>query len=177
MTHLGSTNDLPRNQAIKKVIQGIKEILKGYKGSAIFLIENSAGSGNIIGDQFKEISQIIKGVRAGNKIAVCFDTCHAFASGYDLRNKKAIDKMLNEFDKTIGLTKLKLIHLNDSKTDLGKHVDRHEHIGKGKIGLSGFKAFINHPKLKKINLILETPMDEECGHEKDLKLIKKIRNR
>lgn len=177
MTHLGSANDLPRNKAVKKVIEGIKKILNGYQGSAVFLIENSAGSGNIIGDDFAEIKTIIKGLSASDKkrVAVCFDTCHAFASGYDLRDRKAINQTLKEFNKQLGLSKLKLIHLNDSKTDLGSHVDRHEHIGQGKIGLKGFRAFINHPKLKKVNMILETPDDNRGSQASDLKVIKRLR--
>ncbi len=177
MTHLGSANNLPRNQAVSQVIKGIKKILTGYKGAATFLIENSAGSGNIVGDTFEEINTIINGVprSARDRLSVCLDTCHAFATGYDLRDKKSVNKTLKEFDKIIGLSKLKLIHLNDSKTDFGSKVDRHEHIGKGKIGLVGFKEFINHPKLKKVSMILETPIDEKGDHSTDLKVIKKLR--
>ena len=177
MTHLGSANDCPRAQAVRQVIQGVQSILTGYKGAALLLLENSAGSGNVVGNSFEEIRQIIKGVprQTRNKLAVCFDTCHAFASGYDLRNKKAVNQTMNQFDKIIGWSKLKLIHLNDSKTDLGKHVDRHEHIGLGKIGRIGFKEFINHPQLKKVSMILETPIDNHGGQEDDLKMIKKLR--
>lgn len=175
MTHLGSANDLPRAKAVKKVMEGINKILSGYQGSAGFLIENSAGSGNIIGDRFEEISEILRFVH--NDIGVCLDTCHAFATGYDLRNKKSINQVIEEFDKIIGLPKLKLIHLNDAKTDLGSKVDRHEHIGQGKIGLEGFKALINHPKLTNINMILETPVDEYGNHATDLKVIKELRNK
>lgn len=179
MTHLGSANDLPRNQAIKKVTEGITKILNSYNGSALFLIENSAGSGNIIGDQFEEISQIINGIprSARDVCGVCLDTCHAFASGYDLRNKKAVDETLEKFDKIIGLNYLKLIHANDSKTDLGKRVDRHEHIGLGKIGLEGFRVLVNHPKLKNINMIVETPDDEKGSQESDLKILKRLKNK
>jgi deoxyribonuclease-4 len=186
MTHLGSANDLSRAQAIKEVTKGVKKILEGYKGSAIFLMENSAGSGNVVGNEFEELGAIIKGVppvlpagrrQARDRLAVCLDTCHAFASGYDLRDKKSLNQTLIKFDKTIGLNKLKLIHLNDSKTDLGKKVDRHEHIGKGKIGLEGFKQLVNYPKLKKINLILETPVDEQGDHAVDLKIIKKLKRK
>ncbi|MBT3690528.1 deoxyribonuclease IV, partial [bacterium] len=177
MTHLGSANDLPRDKAIKQVTAGISKIMKGYKGSAMFLVENSAGSGNIIGDRFEEINEIISKLpkKYKKKIGVCLDTCHAFASGYDLRDKKSVEKTLNEFNKHIGLKLLKLIHLNDSKTDLGGKVDRHENIGKGKIGLNGLTAFVNHPKLKNMPMVLETPMDDLGGHTKDIKLIKKIR--
>ncbi len=173
MTHLGSANNLPRGQAIKKVIEGIVKILIDYQGAAELLIENSAGSGNIIGDEFEEIIQIIR--QSKKELGVCLDTCHAFASGYDLRDKKSVDKILRKFDEIIGLKKLKLIHINDSKTDLGSHVDRHEHIGLGKIGLEGFKALINHPELKNINMILETPEDEHGDQASDLEIIKKLR--
>ena len=142
----------------------------------MFLIENSAGSGNIIGDQFEEINEIIKGVTlsARNKVGVCLDTCHAFSSGYDLRNKKAIDKTLKKFDAKIGLSKLKMIHGNDSMTEIDSHVDRHEHIGLGKIGKEGFQAILNHPKLKKLDLIIETPAD---GRQDDIKVLKGLRKK
>jgi len=177
MTHLGSANDLPRDKAIKQVTAGIIKIMKGYQGKAMFLLENSAGSGRVIGDKFEELNEIISKLPKTdkNKIGICLDTCHAFATGYDLRDKKSVDKTLREFDKHLGLKLLKLIHLNDSKTDLGKHVDRHEHIGKGQIGLKGLTAFINHPKFKNINMVLETPIDDLGDHMTDLKLIKRIR--
>jgi deoxyribonuclease-4 len=174
MSHLGSANDLPRNQAIKKVIEAVNKILNGYKGAALFLIENSAGSGNIIGDQFEEIRGIIKGIK-DKPIGVCLDTCHAFASGYDLRNKAAVEETLNQFDKIIGLKLLKLIHANDSKTELNAHRDRHEHIGLGQIGLEGFKALIKQPKLAMVNMILETPDDKRGNYERDLKVLKELR--
>ena len=178
MTHLGSANDLPRERAIKKVIEGVAKILDGYQGAALFLIENSAGSGNVIGDQFEEISQIINGIprSARDVCGVCLDACHAFASGYDLRNKQAVDETLKKFDKIIGLKYLRLIHANDSKTEFSSQRVRHEHIGKGKIGLEGFRALVNHPKLKSINIILETPDDEQGNQESDLEVLKKLRS-
>ena len=109
------------------------------------------------------------------KVGVCLDTCHAFASGYDLRDKKSVSKTLREFEKQIGLKNLKLIHINDSKTELGSHKDRHEHIGLGKIGKAGFKELIKHPKLKHVNMILETPNDDLGSQESDLKLLKSLR--
>lgn len=171
MTHLGSAKDFSQKEAIDKVIAGIKKILAGYKGSAVFLIEMSAGAGEIIGDTFEEIARVIKKI-GDSSIGVCFDTCHAFASGYDLRNKKAIDQTIKKFDQTIGLTKLKLIHINDSSSDLGSHVDRHEHIGMGKIGKEGMIVLINHPKLKHLDFILETPND---GKQNDIKVLKGLR--
>lgn len=176
MTHLGSARDLPRKKALDQVVAGIKKILQGYKGQTVFLVEIAAGAGEIIGDSFDEIGTIINKVPyfVRDKLSVCFDTAHAFASGYDLRDKKTIDNTLKEFDQKIGLDKLKLIHGNDSKVDLGSHVDRHEHIGMGKIGKEGFRIILNHPKLKKLDLVIETPAD---GRQNDIKVLKNLRNK
>ena len=172
MTHLGSAKDVGMKKGIAMVVTGLKEILKGYTGSTKFLIEMSAGSGAIIGSKFEDVKTILKGV--GPKVhGVCFDTAHAFASGYDLRNKKAVDQTLKDFDKTLGLSKLKLIHINDSASDFDSRVDRHAHIGMGKIGREGFEVFVNHPKLKHLDAILETPGD---GRQDDVKVLKELRD-
>lgn len=177
MTHLGSAKDLGERESLKKVVRGIKEVLKDYKGSTQFLIEMSAGAGNIIGDDFKEIARIIKEAEKGkvlkNKIGVCFDTAHAFASGYDLRAKKAVQKTFDDFDNVLGLKRLKLMHGNDSMVDLNARKDRHDNIGKGKIGLEGFKAIINDKRLRNINMVIETPGEEE--RVEDIEVLKKLR--
>jgi len=186
MTHLGSAKDLGANQALKKVIAGLEKILDGYHGSTELLIEISAGSGAIIGDTFEEIAKIIENCklparRIGGKIenypGVCFDTAHAFESGYDLRDAKAVQKTFSLFDKTIGLKKLKLLHLNDSKTTLGSRSDRHADLGSGAIGLTGFSALIKYLQKKKldIDLILETPTDSR--RKKDIQTLKNIRDK
>jgi len=172
MTHLGSAKDYSEKQAFKKVVEGIKRILTGYKGQTQFLIENSAGAGKIIGDSFREIGRIIKALPEFD-IGVCFDTCHAFVSGYDLRTKEVVEKTLKQFDKEIGLSKLKLIHANDTKSDLGSHIDRHEHIGRGKIGQEGFIALLHHSYLKNIDFILETPIKKGVDN---VKVLKKLRD-
>ncbi|HOY56038.1 MAG TPA: deoxyribonuclease IV [bacterium] len=176
MTHLGSAKEMETTLAIKKVAQGIEKILTGYGGKTEFLIEISAGAGKIMGDSFEEIKLILDNINlaASKKIGICFDTAHAFASGYDLRDKKAVSQVLNLFDKTIGLKKLKLIHLNDSKAGLSSHTDRHAHLGDGQIGLAGFKALIEDKRLQKINYILETPT--EAGMLKDIMWLKKMRD-
>lgn len=177
MAHLGSAKELKREIALKKVIAGLKKILKTYRGSTQFLIEISAGSGNVIGDTFEEVAELIKKTQPSVKtpIGVCFDTAHAFASGYDLRTPEQVKKTFTKFDKIIGLKKLALIHGNDSLVDFNSHVDRHWHIGKGKIGQSGFRAIINYPKLKKIDFILETPDDDGTWDAKNLATVKKLR--
>ncbi len=170
MAHMGSSKGISKKQGLGYVIKGIKEILDGYKGSAQFLIEISAGAGEVIGDTFEEIAYILDHV--SNEVGVCFDTQHAFGSGYDLRTKDAVANTFDQFDKIIGLDKLKMSHCNDSKVALGDHKDRHEHIGKGHIGLPGFKAIIGEKRLGKVNLYLETEPDEQ---KSDLELLKTIR--
>lgn len=175
ITHLGSYKDLGQSKGLQQLTEALDKMLTGYKGSTQFLIEMSAGSGDIIGDNFVEIAEVITHSKLKKyNIGVCYDTQHAFASGYDIRTKMAVDKTLQEFDRTIGLKKLKLSHCNDSQTELGSHKDRHEHIGDGLIGLSGFTALLNDDKLKKVNFVLETRHDKV---KKDLKILKNIRNK
>lgn len=181
MTHLGSAKDLGEVEALKQTIAGIKEVLRGYKGSCQFLIENSAGAGAVIGDTFEEINQIIKGVERvkinKGKVGVCYDVMHGFASGYDVRDKKTVAQTLRKFDKIIGLDRLVVLHANDSMVDFASHKDRHANIGKGKIGLAGFKALIKNPKLKNIDFILETPWtDGEKSIKRDINSLKRLRD-
>ena len=184
MTHLGSARDYGRQVSIKKVYRAVHHVLEKYQGTTLFLLEQSAGAGGedgIIGGSLDELAYIYKQAIKVNKaykkyLGICVDTCHAFAMGYDLRDKKALDKYLKEFDQKIGLSKLKLIHANDSKFGLGEHKDRHEHIGKGKIGLAGFRALVNHPKLRNINVILETPQEGNWP-KKNLAILKKLRKK
>jgi len=176
MTHLGSAKDTTPEDAIKQTADGVAEILKDYNGSAQLLLELSAGAGMVIGATFEDMAVIIKKaettLQKKNIVGVCLDTAHIFASGYDIRDKKSVNEMLKQFDKTIGLKRLMLIHANDSMIGLGEKKDRHEHIGKGKIGKAGFEALVNHPKLKQVDMVVETPSPE--GMKKDIALLKKM---
>ncbi|NQU83263.1 MAG: deoxyribonuclease IV [Parcubacteria group bacterium] len=173
MTHLGSYKDLGEEKGFIQLVDGLDKMLDGYKGSTQFLIEISAGAGKIIGDDFEEIGKIIKHPKLKKyKIGVCYDTQHGFASGYDIRTKQAINKTLEDFDKYIGLKNLKLSHINDSKVELGSNRDRHEHIGKGMIGLDGFTALLNDDRVRNVNFVLET---KHNSVEEDLSILKKIR--
>ena len=184
VTHLGSAKELGEKEAREKLVQGLVKVFNlpspPYQGGAILLLEITAGSGNIMGDSFEEIAHFIKEaekiLRQAQddkhiKLGVCFDTAHAFASGYDLRNKKAVKKTFDDFDKIIGIERLKLVHCNDSKVDLGSHIDRHENIGNGKIGIKGFEAILKEPRLKNLDFILETPGGKA---KKDLEILKKL---
>ena len=183
VTHLGSAKELGKKEAREKLIKGLEKIFSVGTGRDPFLLlEITAGSGNIMGDTFEEIAYFIKETEKALqqtqddkhiKLGVCFDTAHAFASGYDLRNKKTVKKTFDDFDKIIGLEKLKLIHCNDSKVDLGSHIDRHENIGYGKIGTEGFEAIVNELRLKDLDFVLETPNGNQ---EREIIALKKLKN-
>lgn len=179
MFHPGSAKDLGQEEGVKKVIEGLNRIMDGYEGSCQLLIEISAGAGAVMGDTFEELAQFIDGAERGKEIGICFDTQHAFASGYDLRTKEGVDETFKLFDKTIGLKKLVASHCNDSKVELGAHKDRHEHLGKGHMGEDAFKFIVQHPKLQHIDLILETPYEKEGQKDDpripDLELLKRFR--
>ena len=172
MFHPGSAKEVGEEKGQQYVIDGIKEIYEKYEGTTELLIEISAGAGAVIGDRFEEVATLLGGVDHP-KLGICFDTAHAFASGYDLRTEETVNQTFSEFDKIIGLAKLKMSHCNDSKVELGARKDRHEHLGKGFIGLDGFKAIVNHPKLAHMNLYLETEPDE--FRKEDLALLKDMR--
>lgn len=172
MFHPGSARGVEFKQAMDWCVEGILKVLDGYSGPTKLLIEISAGAGEVIGDTFEEIAELLDGV--GNpELGVCFDTAHAFASGYDLRDAEAATKTFKTFDSIIGIKRMKVMHCNDSKIELGGHKDRHEHLGQGFIGMDGFRALVSSKTLKDINLYLETEPD---GVEKDLEILKKLRD-
>lgn len=140
MTHLGSSKDFSRVEALKLVADGVKKIMNGYRGSTKFLLEISAGAGNVIGDTFEELEYIIK--NSSDRVGICIDSAHMFASGYDIKTKEGFDSVVKIIERTVGLEKIKLIHANDSMVGLGERKDRHDHIGDGKIGVEGFRNLI-----------------------------------
>ena len=173
MTHLGSYKDVGKEEGYKQLTEGLEKIMKGYKGSTQLLVEISAGAGSAIGGDFEDVGATLHNKKIEKyNIGVCYDTQHAFASGYDCRTPKAFNETLKKFDKESGLDRLKMFHCNDSKTEFNSHLDRHEHIGKGQIGLAGFKAILGDKRLKDKNFIAETEDDEII---QDLKKLKKIR--
>lgn len=180
VTHLGSARDweippnpLFSNDALKQVAMGLKKIYKGNKKySTKLLLEIAAGSGQIIGHTFDELAYLLK--ELGRKdVHVCLDTCHMFASGYDMRDKTALNETMKQFRKVLGIVQLKLVHVNDSKANCGERKDFHEHIGRGKIGEEGFKAMLAHKDFRKVNFILETKHDRLL--KEDLEFLKKHR--
>jgi deoxyribonuclease-4 len=169
--HPGSYKDQTPETAIKKVIAALEHVLQQTDFSAVkVLLENTAGQGSAIGYKFEHLKEIIYGV-GSKRIGVCFDTCHAFSAGYDLRDNKAFKKTFDEFDKIIGIDNLYAIHMNDTKTDLGSRVDRHDNIGVGKLRLECFRLILKEfPHIPKV---LETPKEDNWD-EKNLATLRSL---
>jgi len=123
------------------------------------LLENTAGTKNSVGGNFEDIASVMNGVGWDDRIRLCLDICHAFAAGYELRSKSGLLKTLRNVDQTVGLSRLELVHLNDSKGDLNSRLDRHEHIGLGRIGEEGFKIILGEKTIRSTPMVLETPID------------------
>jgi len=179
--HLGSHLGQGKDNGTKQLIRSCEEAIDKYKSTqkkklnVTILLENSAGQKNSIGSTLEELAVILEKLPR-NGYGMCLDTCHAFASGYDLKTADACNKFIDKFDKILGLNVLKFIHLNDSKGDIGSHLDRHEHIGLGKIGIDGLKSIININSLKDLPVIMETPIDSVRDNSKNLKIVLDLRN-
>ncbi len=170
MTHMGATGPSTREEALERVARKVQRIIESYDGSTRLLMEIAAGSGSIVGSSFEELAFVLR--EAGNNCGVCLDTQHMFASGYDIRTKKAVKQTFDSFEKIVGLESLVVIHTNDSKVPFDSRRDRHEHIGDGEIGRDGFKALLSEKRIKHIDLILETRHDRV---ERDIRLLKSFR--
>jgi deoxyribonuclease IV len=172
--HIGHRMESSEDQAVEAVSQGINQAFQTVRNSVTLLMENTAGQGTEIGYNFDQIKKIIEGVEENEKLGVCLDTAHTFEAGYDLSNKDGLEGMLEKFDQTVGLKRLRLLHLNDSKTPLGSRKDRHWHIGDGYIGLQGFRILVNHPLLNHLPGIMETPRKDTVEDLKNMKVIRSL---
>lgn len=177
-THIGAHTGSGESAGLSRVIQALKEISSSqvFRTSEVkILLENTAGQGTSLGHSPSQLGQLLHNVKTPERFGFCFDTCHAFAAGYDLSTKAGVRRTIDQFRNQVKEEKLKLIHLNDCKGQLGSGLDRHEHIGKGNIGLSGFEYLINHPDIRHLPLILETPKEEIDGTHADVINLSKIR--
>jgi deoxyribonuclease-4 len=170
--HIGHRMKSSEDAAIESVSQGINQAFERVKNSVTLLLENTAGQGTEIGYNFEQLRRIIDGVQEQHKVGICLDTAHAFEAGYDLSKKEGIEKTLESFDQMVGLKRLHLLHLNDSKTPLGSRKDRHWHIGEGSIGLEGFRYLINHPSIRNLPGIMETPRKDTVEDLKNMRVIR-----
>lgn len=161
-------------QRISRALNIILEKSADLNLKTMILLEDTAGSGTHLGYTFRQLKRMIEGARDRKGIGICFDTCHAFSAGYDLSHQEGIEQTLEEIDKYLGLERLKVIHLNDSKYPLGSRKDRHMHIGKGYIGLEGFRVLVNHKYLKDLPFVLETPKQDGKDDLKNINLVKSL---
>jgi deoxyribonuclease-4 len=172
--HIGHRMESSEDEAIEAVSQGINQAFERAKNPVTLLLEMTAGQGTEIGYPFEQVKRIIDGVQEQERVGVCFDTAHSFEAGNDLSRKDGIESTLRSFDQTIGLKRLHLLHLNDSKTPLGSKKDRHWHIGEGYIGVEGFRYLINHPFLKHLPGIMETPRKDTVEDLKNMEVIRSL---
>jgi deoxyribonuclease-4 len=172
--HIGHRMESSEDEAIEAVSQGINQAFEKVKNSIILLIENTAGQGTEIGYHFEQIKKIIERIEDNKRLGICLDTAHTFEAGYNLSNKDGIERTLENFDQTIGLKQLHLLHLNDSKTPLGSRIDRHWHIGEGYIGLEGFRNLVNHPLLRQFPGIMETPRKDTVEDLKNMEVTRSL---
>ncbi len=173
--HPGSYKDTTEKEAIKRISMILDSVLSGSRFTKV-LIETAAGQGSTIGYEFGQLSRIIDGVTSSDRIGVCFDTCHVFAAGYDIKSPEGYSETMDLFDSEVGLKYLLGFHLNDSKKDMNSRVDRHEQIGKGLLGLDGIRNFVNDVRFANVPMVLETPKGE-AGYDDDIHAIESIMER
>lgn len=161
-----------RQKGIERVINAVNLVLEKVPGPTLMLFENQAGAGGELAGSLEALRELIVGVGQAQRVGICFDTCHAFAAGYDLSCRQGWERTLEDLRRIIGLEKVKLFHLNDSLGALGSHSDRHQHIGSGNIGLAGFEYLVNHPELNQIPGILETPQKSRDDDLKNLAVLR-----
>ena len=160
VTHLGSHLESGKEEGLRRTAEAIKKAISATENGVILLLETTSGSKNSVGGSFEDLADIMRRVDREDRVAACFDTCHAFAAGYEVRSEEGLEETLEEFDEEVGLEKILVVHLNDSKGVRGSKLDRHEHIGLGAIGEDGFRQILRHPAIRGRTLILETPVDD-----------------
>jgi len=172
VAHIGSHMGKGTMVGVRNVAEACNEALDANPNSTTILIENMAGQKNCVGARFEELRLIMDGVKHKDRIGVCFDTCHAFAAGFDLSTRDGVEGTLELFDSTVGLSNMKVVHLNDSKGPLGGNLDRHEHVGMGRIGADGFRAFLHYGRVSSLPLLMEVPQDERRSDADELKFVR-----
>jgi deoxyribonuclease-4 len=173
VTHLGSHLGTGKPAGLRRIVAAFNETFRVTGGSVTVLLENTAGTRNSMGSTFADLVRVIDGVGEAQQLGVCFDTAHAFAAGYDLRSLSSINRVFEAIDSVLGWGRLKLVHLNDTKGALGSGIDRHEHIGLGKIGEGGF-ANLLHTQLRHLPMILETPVDARGDDRRNLLKVREL---
>ena len=177
VTHPGAFTTSSEKQGLRRVIQAFDSIHgQTVDLPAQCLLETTAGQGSSLGWRFEQLAAILDGVKNPDRLGVCFDTCHVFAAGYPLGTEKDYRATMRQFNATVGVKQIKAFHLNDSRRELGSHVDRHAHIGQGHMGLEPFAHLLADRRFRKIPMYLETPKEEQDGVDCDLINLKTLRD-
>ncbi len=172
--HPGSHGGDGVEAGLNRFVAGLDGAIEQSESEVEVLVETTAGQGTGLGRSFEELAYILQHSRHSSQLGVCVDTCHIFAAGYDIRSVEKYSATMKELDNQVGLQRVKFFHLNDSKKELGSRVDRHEHIGKGAIGLAGFKNLLNDPRFTGLPMTLETPKSDSL--EEDRENLKTLRS-
>ncbi len=173
--HPGSPKDESRDLGLQRVVDGVRAAFEQTSGLSVKLaLENTAGQGNVLGSNVAELGQILRKTDAHARLAFCIDTCHAFAAGYDLRDRSVVAEFATAIDDELGLDRLLVLHLNDSLGGCGSRKDRHAHVGKGEIGSRGFRNLLHEPRLAAVPGVIETPKDAKTLAE-DITNLRRLR--
>ena len=176
VAHPGAYTTSSEAAGLKAIIRALNEVHKQLPtAKAMCLLETTAGQGSCLGNKFEHLATIIDGVKQPDRLGVCVDTCHIFAAGYPLGTKREYQATMKALDATVGLDKIKAFHLNDSKAKFNSRVDRHEHIGRGQLGIEPFRFLMNDRRFKKTPMYLETPKGMEDGEDLDVVNLRVLR--
>ena len=167
--HPGAFTTSSESAGLKRIIRALNEVHKQVSPDASScLLETTAGQGSCLGHRFEHLATIMDGVKQPDRLGICFDTCHVFAAGYPMEAEKEYKTTMRELNKTVGVKQIRAFHLNDSKRELGSRVDRHEHIGRGRMGLEPFRHLLGDRRFRKVPMYLETPKGDEDGEPLDV---------
>jgi len=175
IAHPGSAKGATTSQAVRTFVEAMLRATKGMQlNGLMILIENTAGQGSALGRSFEEVAEIIAGASKELPVGACIDTAHCFEAGYPIHTEAGLLGTVRTLDSTVGISKVRIIHANDSKTAYASHADRHQHIGKGAIGLEAFRRIVRHPKLRAIPFICETPVDRPGDDKRNLRTMRSL---
>jgi deoxyribonuclease-4 len=166
VTHPGAHTGSGEDAGLEREVAALNRLFeRGVGGDVLVLLETTAGQGSCLGHRFEHLARLIELVDRDERLGVCVDTCHILAAGYDIRTPVAYAATFDEFDRVVGIGRIKAFHLNDSQKDLGSRVDRHTHIGEGCVGLDGFRSIVNDPRFADLPMILETPKSDDLTED------------
>jgi deoxyribonuclease IV len=174
VSHIGAHVGLGMGHALLAAAEGMHEVLDNSPDDVTLLMETTAGQGSSLNSRFEEIAALLNELKGHKRLGVCLDTCHVFVAGYDIRTEEGFTRTFAEFERLIGFDNLKAVHCNDSKKGLGSKIDRHEHIGKGEIGIKAFELLVNDRRFAKIPIVVETP-ESETMHAENVKVLQGLR--